>query len=87
MARFNGKGKQVHVKVPDWIRCEPDEKRKTAMFAYTFMWEVLGFQNEQNRSMKEYFDLGTEDWTDEDTEYIINRFIEKGIVQLRADKN
>lgn len=80
MARFNGKGKQVHIPVPDWLREEPDEKRKTAMLSYLFAWNMAGFSNKENLPLKEYFTMDGDDWTEEDTEYIIRRFIEEGYV-------
>ncbi len=78
MDKFHGKGKQVHVPVPGWLRQEPDEKRKNAMLAYIFMWNLTGYVNKDNLSLKEYFTLDEDSWTEKDTEYIIEKFIEHG---------
>lgn len=82
MAGFHGNGKQVHVSIPDWLRREPDAKRQSAMIAYIFMWSLQGFTNKDNLPLKEYFSLDKDDWTEEDTEYIIEQFIEHGYVIL-----
>lgn len=65
---------------PDWLREEPDEKRQSAMLSYLFAWNMAGFSNKENLSLKEYFTMDGDDWTEEDTEYIIRRFIEEGYV-------
>ena len=80
MAGFHGTGKQVHVAIPEWLRRESDAKRQSAMLAYIFMWSLNGFANKDNLSLKEYFSLDKDDWTEEDTEYIIEKFIEHGYV-------
>ena len=83
MGAFNGKGKQVHLEVPDWLRKEPDEKRRNAMLAYLFDWELNGFDNKKNVPLSEYFNIGTDGWTKEDTEYIIGKFVEHGYIKTK----
>ena len=77
---LNGKGEQVQVNIPDWVRKEPDRKRFGAFVAYLLDWDLFGFKPDGD-TLEEYFTLDREGWTKEDTNYIIQKFKEHGYLE------
>ena len=85
MANFNQKGKQAHLVIPDWVKKEQNEKRKDAMIGYLFSWAMFGDDND-GYSLDDYFDIGLDGWTKEDTDYIINQFVKHSYIKLDDKK-
>lgn len=82
MAVKSGKGKGAVMPIPDWVRAEKDEKRKDAILSYLLSWSIFGFDNPSKESLDDYFNIGTDGWTQEDTRYIIDKFVEHGVIKI-----
>ena len=83
-----GKGKRVVVAFPDWIRNEPNRERKTVMMSRYFCLQMFGESEVDGLSLYEYFAGDSEGWTEEDTRYVIGKFVENGIIHMeRPEQN
>ena len=65
-----------YIGIPDWVKNESDKYRSVFI---TYLIDMQLFPPE-NINISEYFDMHTEGWTQEDTEYIASKFIEHGII-------
>ncbi len=79
-----GKGKRVFVAFPEWIRNEPDAERKTVMMSRYFCLEMFGESEAEGLSLNEYFAGDGGDWTEEDTLYVIGKFVENGVIHIES---
>ena len=79
-----GKGKRVCVAFPEWIRNEPVGERKTVMLSRYFCLQMFGESEAEGLSLKEYFAGDSENWTEEDSLYVIGKFVENGVNHIES---
>ena len=81
-----GKGKRVFVAFPEWIRNESDSDRKWFMFSRLFGLYLFGESEVEGLSLKEFFsgEGEVEGWTEEDTRYVIGKFVENGVIHIES---
>ena len=81
-----GKGKRVFVAFPEWIRNEPVGERKTVMLSRYFCLQMFGESEVEGLSLKEFFsgEGEVEGWTEEDTRYVIDKFVENGVIHIES---
>ncbi len=80
-----GKGKRVVLAFPDWIRNEPDWERKAVMMSRYFCLQMFGESEVDGLSLYEYFAVDSEGWTEEDTRYVIGKFVKNGVIRMESD--
>ena len=79
-----GKGKRVFVAFPEWIRNEPDAERKTVMISRYFCLQMFGESEAEGLPLNEYFAGDSGGWTEEDTLYVIGKFVENGVIHIES---
>ncbi|MBQ9022028.1 MAG: hypothetical protein IJ113_08485 [Eggerthellaceae bacterium] len=70
-------GKRVNLLIPDWIKAE-QKKYASAFLTFLFILTMFGTQD---KTLREFFTLDDNDWTEEDTLYSIEKFREHGIIK------
>ena len=70
---------KTYTSMPDWIR---NEERKYSVAFFTFLVELNLFGTD-GQSLREFFTLDSDDWTEEDTLYSIDKFLEHGIIKVK----
>ena len=79
-----GEGKRVCVAFPEWIRNEPVGERKTVMLSRYFCLQMFGESEVDGLSLYEYFADDSGGWTEEDTRYVIGKFVENGVIHIES---
>lgn len=68
---------KTYTLIPDWVKDE-DDKYFGAFTAFLFTLSMFGTQD---KTLREFFTLSRDDWTEEDTLYSIAKFKEHGIIK------
>ena len=71
---------KTYTAMPEWIRDE-EPKYQTAFFTFLVKLNLFGTRG---KSLREFFTLAhKDDWTDADTDYTIEKFLEHKIIELK----